>query len=743
MIVNTHRLRMMMVVLALAAAVTPAPLHAQRIERRVGPGVTHISEFISTGPLNFNVLRIDLGNPGICIESGQGQDRSFAGEKVADMARRKTYPGHAVVGAVNADFWSMVPKSYMPVGLSVSDGMIYNTPGARSVMAVMKDGRVHMGPATMKTALTAGGQTFNITRINDPVASGGLVLFTPPFSPAASRAAMTYVALKYTGRDFLPNQPLDAEVIDIAQSFQGPVGAGKLALGIGADSKPALVVLKKGAKVRILASVPEAPGVIVSCVGGGPRLARAGKVSVEWEQEKVGKNFTTDRHPRTAAGITADGKTLYLVTVDGRQPVVSIGQSLLDLAEYMVSLGCSDAINLDGGGSTTMVVRGGVVNKPSDLNGPRTVTNALLAVSIMPAGPLAQLEIEPAGVMGKRISPYVPQPFYVPAGVEFRMQARGYDEAFNPLGVARLGLTWTADAALGSVLGNSEKCRLQTSGNAAQGAVKVKSASDTTGSANIGVAVIDKITIDPDVLVLGKGERIVLDIRATAGGRELLMQEQMITISASEGSVGITTSVVSALREGQGKLVVRVGSVSRDAHYYVDRFRAVELASFDDAAMTAPTGTNFEPAKTGVTIERENKKQGAGCAAVTYIMKTGGTTRINLPVNARIETAPAKIGLWIYGDGKQARVCGEVVDAAKHRFMADFTEGSKGVYWKNEWRQVLVPVRSFTARPANPGAVIQFPAVMKDIYIAQDQESLKTSGTLLLDGLEAIYPPNP
>lgn len=63
------------------------------------------------------------------------------------------------------------------------------------------------------------------------------------------------------------------------------------------------------------------------------------------------------RHPRTAAGVTANGRTLILVVVDGRQPTHSIGATLPELADIMIGLGADDAINLDGGGSSTFVYR--------------------------------------------------------------------------------------------------------------------------------------------------------------------------------------------------------------------------------------------------------------------------------------------------------------------------------------------------------------------------------------------------
>ena len=90
-------------------------------------------------------------------------------------------------------------------------------------------------------------------------------------------------------------------------------------------------------------------------------------------------NFATDRHPRTAIAKTADGK-LLMVTVDGRQPKISVGISLYSFAELLLELNAIDAINL-GGGSTTMVVKQKIVNRPSDQTGERPVSDAILVFS--------------------------------------------------------------------------------------------------------------------------------------------------------------------------------------------------------------------------------------------------------------------------------------------------------------------------------------------------------------------------
>jgi exopolysaccharide biosynthesis protein len=95
-------------------------------------------------------------------------------------------------------------------------------------------------------------------------------------------------------------------------------------------------------------------------VGGGPVLLRDGAVAVGACSQPI-----CGRNPRTAAGITEEG-VILLVVVDGRQAGYSGGMTLLELATFMRSLGAVDATNLDGGGSSTVVVQGDVMNRPSD-----------------------------------------------------------------------------------------------------------------------------------------------------------------------------------------------------------------------------------------------------------------------------------------------------------------------------------------------------------------------------------------
>jgi exopolysaccharide biosynthesis protein len=121
-------------------------------------------------------------------------------------------------------------------------------------------------------------------------------------------------------------------------------------------------------------------------LNGGPELVRDGRLHATPRTDGMVRpgdpsfyyGWVHKRNPRTIAGVDARGRIL-LVTVDGRA-TTSLGLSIAESAAVAQSLGMRDAINLDGGGSTTMVVDGSVINKPSDAAGERPVGDAILVL---------------------------------------------------------------------------------------------------------------------------------------------------------------------------------------------------------------------------------------------------------------------------------------------------------------------------------------------------------------------------
>lgn len=122
-------------------------------------------------------------------------------------------------------------------------------------------------------------------------------------------------------------------------------------------------------------------GNIRDAVGGGPRLVKDGAVHITWEDEVFWDSGVQvhDRHPRTAIGVTAEGRIIFFVA-DGRDPGVSVGMDLWEMADALIDIGVVEAINLDGGGSTTMVGMGSLINRPSDGGEEREVMSIIAVI---------------------------------------------------------------------------------------------------------------------------------------------------------------------------------------------------------------------------------------------------------------------------------------------------------------------------------------------------------------------------
>ncbi|WP_239079319.1 phosphodiester glycosidase family protein [Streptomyces sp. SID7909] len=174
----------------------------------------------------------------------------------------------------------------------------------------------------------------------------------------------------------------DGRVTALRSPAGGPVPrGGRVLSGTGEGAAWLRAHARPGAHLNVTSEVRDSRGVQLSgaetsVVGAGPALVRDGRRWINGEANGLTRGALDRREPRTAAGVTEDG-TLLLVTFDGRQPGVSVGVSMPEAADIMIALGAKDAVNLDGGGSTTMVVDGEVGNRPADSPGGRPTERAV------------------------------------------------------------------------------------------------------------------------------------------------------------------------------------------------------------------------------------------------------------------------------------------------------------------------------------------------------------------------------
>lgn len=694
--------------------------------RMVEEGVRHIQEWDKEGPLFYNALSVNIEKKHIRLEAEKGGETLFTGEQVATIAERETFEKHNVVAAVNGDFWM---AGFRPVGLFVDDGTILKPPHPeRSVFFLDEDGNPYIDVLNMKIFINVNGKEFPVNDINR-VGIDDAILFTPRYGkPIEFEEPRQVFVLEQVDDEFLPNRECTVKLLTYLPS---ETKIPELSRGFYLAVKPSAPedfegAIKDDPKFEIIAKLINFDKTVTMAVGGVPRILRNGEVSVEYEKEDIGESFSTTRHPRTAVGLSKDKKTVYFLTVDGRQPGLSIGVDLPDLAEYMKNLGAWDAMNLDGGGSTTMWVRGEVVNYPSDAGGPRTVSNAILVVSKSRIGKPAHLEIEPDYLR-------------MPPAVSFFMDPAVYDENYNRLDYHPEKIQWSVEGNIGTV---SDTGMVTLAEKPGSGKVIASIDEEIQDETRIDIIKPVRLSVKPEVIMMSEAEEQKLKILAEGPDvQRLMIKPSMVDIS-STGDLrwNPVDSKIKAASKGKYKLKVELAGLEQEIPVYVDYFRSDLIFSFDNKEKVNLTMTRSDEDKTRLLEETEIKKEGKASLRVDYTMLHGGTSAIYLNIDRPVADRPYALGVWIYGDGKEQWIRGIFTDRDGEEFLADFTGGTKGVYWNDEWRYVDVQTDELNAKWSNPDAIIDYPLTLKQLYIVQTREEKKSRGSLLFDAFTAEYP---
>lgn len=334
----------------------------------------------SAGPIAAYLLRLD---PAVVeVRSALAGGEIMGAARVDEIAGRE-----GAVAAVNGGYFN--ERNGEPVGLLKVAGELVSDIGAIKGAVLIRlpaDGPTTVAfdqvAARMTMRFEAGEREWEVPvdGVDTTRARGRLMLYTPAYFAHTDTAP--------NGTEWvLAGQPL--RVVDI----QSNVGRARilrdgitLSFG-GLDLPEALTALQVGVEVSFETTWQSVYGVPQAAfdeaeyvVGGAGLLRRDGVALTDWTMENLATvDFVAARHPRTIIGRDRAG-AIWLVAVDGRQPDYSIGMAFADLQRLCDRLELTDALNLDGGGSTTMVVGGRVINRPSDPLGARPVSDAIVVV---------------------------------------------------------------------------------------------------------------------------------------------------------------------------------------------------------------------------------------------------------------------------------------------------------------------------------------------------------------------------
>ncbi len=360
-------------------------------EQIISPGVVYKKIVNITDTLSIDILTIDLSNEDYIIKSVKADNLLGSRQTTSDIAKVFTDSGYNVTAALNADFFeadgevisNMVYEGQFVKAVKFTDSPFNEY--VNSQFAITYDNKPLIEQFVFSGSIIfPNGAVESISRINSKSDSNSISLYNlyqGNNTPSAPEDWIVKEAL------LIPlTSSLDTLLFAVGNKFEsgGNTQIPEKGFVISANNKYAHYLernLSTGDTVKLLLRLnPHYPS-IRSLTGGWPLLVKDGENLIKSHPgvEGVIPRFSENRHPRTGAGFSKDSTTVFFITVDGRQEQ-SRGMSLSEFADLMISEGVYHGLNLDGGGSTAMVIGNGVVNKPSDETGERAVGNCLVVI---------------------------------------------------------------------------------------------------------------------------------------------------------------------------------------------------------------------------------------------------------------------------------------------------------------------------------------------------------------------------
>ena len=323
--------------------------------KTIDEGIKHITitKYIGKRPVKINVVEINKKiNPDIDLSPALAtQDKLNSKSSIKKIAQQN----NSLI-AINGSFFK--PQNGIPLGSLMIDGKLLTGPMYNRVALGIFDEDLKIERVELNAVAQTKDYNLKIDNINQP------------------RMLSTYVLI-YTREwgEYAPQSPQYGMQVAIENGKVTEFSTNRLQIPqngyviVGPKDKLMELAAQKDVEIKMETN-PNWDGVN-HIISGGPYLIKNNQIFIDVNDEKL--SSITGRNPRTAVGITED-KNLVLVTVDGREES-SVGMTLNELASFMKEIGCVEAMNLDGGGSSVMYVQGEIVNSPS-IKGGIAISNA-------------------------------------------------------------------------------------------------------------------------------------------------------------------------------------------------------------------------------------------------------------------------------------------------------------------------------------------------------------------------------
>jgi exopolysaccharide biosynthesis protein len=689
-------------------------IHEQTSKSNITSGVTlqNIKRFTINGWVDINVLYIDMSNKYVDIDVLTNPDDLKTLATVKSLAYAKN-----AVASINASFFDSAGNGTgYPIGPLVQSGKIINASNyfnknSNNFSSFSIENNRNILYNYWRSEITiknSKGQSVNIERYNS-ISTGKysnlavVDCYWGNITPGVSEQCPDPVEMVV----------INNNVVQIRKSMPGVTipENGYVLVTSQKEWEKISGIFKTGEKAEMnITTVPAWENMKMS-VSGGSILVKDGAIPSTFS---FGPSYISDINPRTAIGSTMNGSKIILVTVDGRQNS-SIGMTQTEIAELMLELGCYNALNLDGGGSSTMVVRKPgieeliVVNNPSD-GSPRALSTAIGVFSNAPEGQISGLIIENEN-----------ENVFVKTSIKFNV--RGYDNWLNPVKFDESKLTWSVSGIKGHFDGSTFYPE-----SVGDGKITARLGSISSSVVISSLSNPVELELSSSKIRLSCGETKTINIKGInryGYGAKINGSDVNWTVSNETGI--IENGVFTAQNTGSGYIEAKIGSVksycavsvASDEYIYTDSFENNNaiFSSYPDSVMGSYETTN----------EKKHSGNNSGKLSYDFTQNTEITRAayINF-LNNGIELKPStsRIGMWVYNSVPSTNwFRGEVIDTNGTSHPVNF---ATGLDW-NGWKYVEVSFENET----------YVPALLKHIYLVQFHP-VKDSGEIYIDDLSII-----
>jgi hypothetical protein len=342
--------------------------------------LSYTNEIEPSMPWSVHVVKVERADRTVKLVAAMGDGEVLGMNTVSDQLKHLPADWGAPVAAINGDFYEK-SKDYpgRPRDLQLCNGEVVTQPTGHTTFWIDAQGNPHMTNIQSRFRILWPNGMETPFGMNQQRTNNAAVLYTAALGASTHTPAegIEYVLEPAAENALLPLRiggTCHARVKQVRTAGDAPLNRQTVVLSISPALAPSLPVLKEGDTLRLaLETSPDLAGAEVA-IGGGPALVQDGK-PMTW------KGWVLARHPRTALGW--NDQCLFLVEVDGRQSDLSVGMTFPELADYLIKLGCTYAMNLDGGGSSTLWALGSVRNSPSE-GQERPAPNSLVVIRKVP-----------------------------------------------------------------------------------------------------------------------------------------------------------------------------------------------------------------------------------------------------------------------------------------------------------------------------------------------------------------------